>query len=138
MEALALFAAGRLIYHQAPTRQYRTALEKLARTLPTPLRELLLKSTEGLEARNGDSRALELVARALLERRVLAFEYRSGGSKNWRPKELLVYFLEPTGPTSASTPSATSAPSTRRSTPSSFPECATSASWRRPTRSRRL
>jgi predicted DNA-binding transcriptional regulator YafY len=35
-----------------------------------------------------------MVARALLERRVLAFEYRSGGSKNWRPKELLVYFLE--------------------------------------------
>jgi len=94
IEALALFAAGRLIYHQAPTRQYRSALEKLARALPQPLRELLLKSAEGLEARNGDSRTLELVARALLERRVLAFEYRSGGSKNWRPKELLVYFLE--------------------------------------------
>lgn len=94
VEALALFAAGRLIYHQAPTRQYRTALEKLARSLPQPLRELLLKSTEGLEARNGDSRTLELVTRALLERRVLAFEYRSAGSRNWRPKEVLVYFLE--------------------------------------------
>nr|WP_245526796.1 WYL domain-containing protein [Marinithermus hydrothermalis] len=94
VEALALFAAGRLIYHQAPTRQYKSALEKLARTLPEPLRTLLLRSTEGLESRRGDSRTLEMVARALLEKRVLAFEYRSGGSKNWRPKELLVYFLE--------------------------------------------
>ena len=94
IEALALFAAGRLLYHQAPTRQYRLALEKLARTLPEPLRGLLLKSTEGLKERPGESRTLEMVARALLEKRVLAFEYRSGGSKNWRPKELLVYFLE--------------------------------------------
>ncbi|MFW8120652.1 helix-turn-helix transcriptional regulator, partial [Klebsiella pneumoniae] len=29
VEALALFAAGRLLYHQAPTRQYENALEKL-------------------------------------------------------------------------------------------------------------
>ncbi|WP_018111801.1 helix-turn-helix transcriptional regulator [Thermus igniterrae] len=94
VEALALFAAGRLLFHQAPTRQYGRALEKLARMLPEPLRELLLRSTQGLEGRQGDSRTLEMVARALLERRVLAFEYRSGGSKNWRPKELLVYFLE--------------------------------------------
>jgi predicted DNA-binding transcriptional regulator YafY len=94
VEALALFAAGRLLYHQAPTKQYGSALEKLARMLPNPLRELLLQSTKGLEAKAGDSRTLEMVARALLERRVLAFEYRSGGSKNWRPKELQVYFLE--------------------------------------------
>ncbi len=94
VEALALFAAGRLLYHQAPTRQYENALEKLAKMLPEPLRSLLLKSTQGLEERRGDSRTLEMVARALLERRVLAFEYRSGGSKNWRPKEVLVYFLE--------------------------------------------
>ncbi|GAA5336045.1 helix-turn-helix transcriptional regulator [Thermus hydrothermalis] len=94
VEALALFAAGRLLYHQAPTRQYGAALEKLARMLPEPLRNLLLKSAAGLSERRGDSRNLEMVARALLERRVLAFEYRSGGSKNWRPKELLVYFLE--------------------------------------------
>ncbi|WP_117237793.1 helix-turn-helix transcriptional regulator [Thermus sediminis] len=94
IEALALFAAGRLLYHQAPTRQYRLALDKLARALPEPLRSLLLRSTEGLKERQGESRTLEMVARALLERRVLAFEYRSGGSRNWRPKELLVYFLE--------------------------------------------
>ncbi|GAA6756656.1 transcriptional regulator [Thermus thalpophilus] len=94
VEALALFAAGRLLYHQAPTRQYGAALEKLARMLPEPLRDLLLRSTQGLAERRGDSRNLEMVARALLERRVLAFEYRSGGSRNWRPKELLVYFLE--------------------------------------------
>uniref|UniRef100_A0A7C5REI3 WYL domain-containing protein n=1 Tax=Thermus caliditerrae TaxID=1330700 RepID=A0A7C5REI3_9DEIN len=94
VEALALFAAGRLLYHHAPTRQYQSALEKLARMLPEPLRGLLLRSTEGLKARQGDTRTLEMVARALLERRVLAFEYRSAGSKNWRPKELLVYFLE--------------------------------------------
>ena len=86
IEALALFAAGRLLYHQAPTRQYRMALDKLARMLPEPLRGLLLRSTQGLEARQWESRTLEMVARALLERRVLAFEYRSGGSKNCRPK----------------------------------------------------
>ncbi|WP_337845687.1 WYL domain-containing protein [Thermus sp.] len=94
VEALALFAAGRLLYHQAPTKQYGSALEKLARMLPDPLRSLLLQSTRGLEAKAGESRTLEMVARALLERRALAFEYRSGGSKNWRPKELEVYFLE--------------------------------------------
>ena len=86
IEALALFAAGRLLYHQAPTRQYRMALDKLASMLPEPLRGLLLRSTQGLEARQGESRTLEMVARAILERRVLAFEYRSGGSKNCRPK----------------------------------------------------
>lgn len=94
IEAIALFAAGRLLYHHAPTRQYESALEKLAKMLPEPLRALLLKSTGNLKQRYGDSRTLEMVARALLEQRVLSFEYRSGGSKNWRPKELLVYFLE--------------------------------------------
>lgn len=94
IEALALFAAGRLIYHQATTTQYKSALEKLARMLPEPLRSLLQRSTEGLENRRGDSRTLEMVARALIEGRILAFEYRSAGSKNWRPKELLPYFLE--------------------------------------------
>jgi len=94
VEALALFAAGRLLYHQAPTRQYGRALEKLARMLPDPLKALLLRSTQNLEVRQGDSRTLEMVARALLENRVLTFEYRSGVSKHWRAKELLVYFLE--------------------------------------------
>ena len=94
LEALALFTAGRLLYHHAPTRHYESALLKLAQKLPETIRSLLLQSASDLESRQGETRTLEMVVRALLEGRVLSFEYRSGGSRNWRRKEVLVYFLE--------------------------------------------
>ena len=97
VEALAIHAAARLLYHHAPTRNpfYLSALEKLAALLPEPARRIAFQSSGELRARPGDDRALELVARAWFERRVLAFEYLSPtGSGAWRRKELEVYFVE--------------------------------------------
>ena len=97
VEALAMHAAARLLYHHAPTRNtfYLSALEKLASSLPEPARSVTLQSSEDLGHRLQDDRSLEFVARAWFERRVLTFEYRSsGGSGKWRKKELEVYFVE--------------------------------------------
>jgi len=97
VEALAIHAAARLLYHHAPARNpfYLSALEKLAALLPEPARTVAFQSSKELRERPPDDRALELVARAWFEGRVLAFEYLSpGGSGEWRPKELEVYFVE--------------------------------------------
>ncbi len=97
VEALAVHAATRLLYHHAPARSvhYLSALEKLASLLPEPARGIAFRSAEEVRERPGDDRALELVARAWFERRVLAFDYLSpGGSGKPRPKELEVYFVE--------------------------------------------
>lgn len=97
VEALAVHAAARLLYHHAPTRNthYQTALEKLASMLPEPARQISLDSLESVRQRPRDDRTLELVARSWFEGKVLAFEYRSAtGSGQWRKKELEVYFIE--------------------------------------------
>ena len=97
VEALAVHVAVRLLYHHSPTRNhfYRSALEKLAALLPEPAREIAAASAQDLRVRSSDDRALEFVARAWFEGRVLAFDYRSPtGSGQWRPKELEVYFIE--------------------------------------------
>ena len=96
VEALAVHAAVRLLYHHSPTRSpyYRSALEKLAARLPEPARGVAAASAQDLKVRP-DDRALEFVARAWFEGKVLAFDYRSPtGSGRWRPKELEVYFIE--------------------------------------------
>lgn len=96
-EALAVHAAARLLYHHSPTRShhYQSALEKLAKLLPEPAQTLAFQSAEELKQRRTDDRALELVARAWFERKMLGFEYRSAkGSGQWRKKELEVYFVE--------------------------------------------
>ena len=97
VEALAVHAAVRLLYHHSPTRNryYRSALEKLAALLPEPARGIAAVSAQDLMVRRGDDRTLEMVARAWFDGRVLAFDYRSPtGSGKWRPKELEVYFIE--------------------------------------------
>ena len=79
VEALAIHAAARLLYHHAPARNpfYLSALEKLAALLPEPARSLAFQSSEELRSRPSDDRALELVSRAWFEGRVLSFEYRA-------------------------------------------------------------
>lgn len=97
VEALAIHAAFRLLYHHSPTRSpfYLSALEKLSALLPEPARTAAFRSAEDLRGRPRDDRTLELAARAWFEGRVLAFEYRSpGGSGLWRNKEVEVYFIE--------------------------------------------
>ncbi len=95
VEALAVHAATRLLYHQtpAPNRHYVRALDKLAAMLPEPARTLTQESIRPLR-KHGDDRPLELVARAWFERRYLRFEYRAADSKNWHRNELAVYFIE--------------------------------------------
>jgi len=97
VEALAVHAATRLLYHHAPVRNrhYQAALEKLAAMLPAPARDLVLRSTKEVTERPPDDRSLELVARAWFERRVLACEYRSSsGSGNWHRNELEILLIE--------------------------------------------
>ncbi len=97
VEALAVHAAARLLYHHSPTgnRFYKSALEKLANMLPEPVKAIALRSVTDLSNRSGDDRTLEICARAWFEGHVLAFEYLSThGSGNWRPKQLEVYFIE--------------------------------------------
>jgi len=96
VEALAVHAATRLLYHQtpAPHKHYVQALDKLADMLPEPARSLAIQSIRPLR-KTGDDRALELVARAWFELRYVAFEYRSAhGSGRYHPKEVAVYFVE--------------------------------------------
>ncbi|XOB98224.1 helix-turn-helix transcriptional regulator [Deinococcota bacterium DY0809b] len=96
VEALAVHAATRLLYHQtpAPHKHYVLALDKLAAMLPEPARSLATQSIRPLR-KTGDDRTLELIARAWLELRYVAFEYRSAhGSGRYRPKEVAVYFIE--------------------------------------------
>jgi len=95
VEALAVHAATRLLYHQAPAvnKHYIKAMDKLAAMLPEPAKTLTQESIRPLK-KTGDDRALELVAQAWFNQTYLFFEYRAAGSKNWHPNELAVYFVE--------------------------------------------
>ena len=96
VEALAVHAATRLLYHQTPSpnNHYVRALDKLAAMLPEPARGLAIESIRPLR-KSGDDRALELIAQAWFEKRYVAFEYRSArGSGRFHRKELAVYFVE--------------------------------------------
>jgi len=95
VEALAVHAATRLLYHQtpAPNRHYVHALDKLAAMLPEPARTLTQESIRPLR-QAGDDRPLELVAQAWFNQNYLAFDYQAAGSKNWHKNELAVYFVE--------------------------------------------
>lgn len=96
VEALALHAAARLLYHSAPSGDpfLRSALGKLAALLPEPARALAHRSAEDLSERKGDGRTLEHVARAWFEGRVLEVEYRAAGTLKWKRRELEVFFVE--------------------------------------------
>ncbi|WP_457631496.1 helix-turn-helix transcriptional regulator, partial [Oceanithermus sp.] len=96
VEALAVHAATRLLYHQtpAPHKRYIMALDKLAAMLPEPARSLAIQSIRPLR-KTGDDRTLEILARAWFELRYVSFEYRSAhGSGRYRHKEVAVYFIE--------------------------------------------
>lgn len=97
VEALAAHAALRLLYHHNPDRprSFQRALEKLASSLPQSVRHIAQHSVQIDEAPRSDDRALELVARAWVEQRVIAFDYIvPGGSGKPRRNELEVLFVE--------------------------------------------
>lgn len=97
VEALAVHAAARLLYHHSPAynKHYREGLVKLAAMLPEPARSVAMRSTDELPQRPEESQALELVARAWFERRVIRFDYlKPGQTVPERGKEMQVYFVE--------------------------------------------
>lgn len=94
-----MHSATRLLVHHAQINEsnYRTALEKLARSLPEPARSSAHRSVDELAARSSlNSRLLDQVAQAWFERKVLLFDYLSLGSTSGKPRaqELEVYFFE--------------------------------------------
>ena len=99
VEAVAMYSAARLLFHHASeyNEHYRSALEKLGAILPGPTRALV-QATNAAYARRPNakqSQAAELVARAWLEGKWLAFDYASaGGSRAPRRVELATYFVE--------------------------------------------
>ena len=98
VQALAVHAATRLVYHRARghSKPYRSALEFLSMRLPERVRDVVQRGTKDKEGRSSkESLALEKVAKAWFEGHRLKFEYQAvNGSGTWRSNELEVYFIE--------------------------------------------
>lgn len=96
VEALTVHAAVRLLYHHAPAHNphYIRALYKIAGNLPEATRRLLDDSVVVSTARRSVDQALEVVARAWDERRVIRFDYKRPNGELERGNELCVYFVE--------------------------------------------
>jgi len=98
VEALAVHSATRLLIHHTRVneRHYRSALTKLAATLPDPARRYLLTSVESIERLSSEgSRTLDHIAQAWFEQRVLRFRYTAPiGSRRAHRYDLEVYFYE--------------------------------------------
>lgn len=97
VEALVAHAALRLLYHHSPDRprSYQVALEKLAAGLPEAVRATAQRSVNIDHRPKADDRTLEVIAKAWIERRVVAFDYTSpGGSRTPRRNEVEVHFVE--------------------------------------------
>lgn len=95
VQALAVHAATRLLYHHAATKnkQYLLALEKLTLSLPASVQDVVRRSTQDLHPQLVDDRAFEVVANAWFDRRVIAFDDVSPTGTVDR-RELAVYFVE--------------------------------------------
>jgi predicted DNA-binding transcriptional regulator YafY len=96
LEALALHAATRMLYHHAPNRTYRKALNRLLDFLPSKVREQVRGSVLDIENRSREDKILEQAARAWFLGQRLSFGYLSSSSSSgkWRDNELEVYFIE--------------------------------------------
>ncbi|ULH14104.1 transcriptional regulator (plasmid) [Deinococcus sp. KNUC1210] len=95
VEALAVHAATRLLYHHAATknRDYLLALDKLLLSLPDSIREVVRGSTQDFAPQLRDDRVLETVTSAWVDRKYIAFDYLSPNGQSER-RELAVYFVE--------------------------------------------
>jgi len=91
VEALAVHSATRLLIHHTRVneRHDRSALTKLAATLPDPARRYLLTSVESIERLSSEgSRTLDHVVQAWFEQRVLRVHYTAPiGSRRPRPRQ---------------------------------------------------
>jgi predicted DNA-binding transcriptional regulator YafY len=95
IEAMAVHAATRLLYHHAASKNldYLLALEKLAQSLPESIRDVVQRSTQDVSPQLQDDRLLEVVTNAWVERCYLAFDYLAPDGSRER-RELGVYFIE--------------------------------------------
>jgi predicted DNA-binding transcriptional regulator YafY len=98
VQALAVHAATRLVYHRARghSKPYRSALDLLSTRLPERVRGVVQRGTKDSDGRSSkESLALEKVASAWFEGHRLKFEYQAAnGSGAWHSNELEVYFIE--------------------------------------------
>lgn len=97
VEALATHAALRLMYHHSPDRprSYQSALEKLARVLPSGIRSIVQDSIDLSVPPRADDRSLEIIADAWINQHAVSFDYvKPGGSGEARRNEIDVYFVE--------------------------------------------
>lgn len=95
VEALAVHAATRLLFHHAASRNrdYLLALDKLTHSLPPSLHAVVARSTQHQTPPLVDDRVLEVVTSAWVERRYVRFEYLTPEGTR-EPRELAVYFVE--------------------------------------------
>lgn len=95
VEALAVHAATRLLYHHAASknRDYLIALEKLTSGLPVSLQDIVRRSVQNLSPQFRDDGVLERVATAWTDRQYIAFDYLAPNGVPER-RELAVYFVE--------------------------------------------
>lgn len=96
LEALALHAATRMLYHHAPNRTYRKALERLVGFIPSRVRHVVNNSLADVSDRTREDIALEMAARAWFGGYRLGFTYKSANSKSGVAHEnvMEVYFIE--------------------------------------------
>jgi predicted DNA-binding transcriptional regulator YafY len=96
LEALALHAATRMLFHHAPNRTYRAALSRLTEFIPQRVREIVKGSIAEIEQRSREDKALEKAALAWFNGQPLRFKYKAAESKSgeWRENTLEVYFIE--------------------------------------------
>ena len=98
VEALALHAATRLVYHRSPghSRHHQRALAQLAQWLPERVRPVVERSVADVgRRRSREDLMLEVAAEAWTGGHSLRFEYRSAsGSGQWRMNELEIYLIE--------------------------------------------
>jgi predicted DNA-binding transcriptional regulator YafY len=77
LEALALHASTRMLYHQTPHRIYRKALERLLKFIPSSIRETVKLSVQQVETSTREDKAFEFAARAWFAHQQLEFTYET-------------------------------------------------------------
>lgn len=92
IEALALHAATRMLYHHAPNKTYHKALTRLLEFIPGSIRDTVQDSVSELKKRSSEDKVFEFAARAWFDRQQLEFIYKT----NSETRKFLfdTYFIE--------------------------------------------
>jgi predicted DNA-binding transcriptional regulator YafY len=92
LEALSLHISTRMLYHHAPNRTYKKALERLLKFIPSTIRDTVKMSVQDVEKRSSEDKAFEFAARAWFEHRQLEFNYKTANET--RTFLFDTYFIE--------------------------------------------